>query len=284
MALIKRVRDFHKESKAYHTKPISNPFLYQPTVAAHLYYGKRHYLEREKEKCYDIRFFKKGLFRLTIGEKEYEINGPGFLFFNHYSRIKLETIGEGEHEEVALYIVGPHLDEYHKNIVSNESEIFVEKYDSTFYEECVDEIINIIETGIDREKISILIYQMLLNLVNLNKRTTLSLPVERIKKWIDENYYLKINNALLSQVAGYSEFYFERLFKKEVGLSPIEYVRNVRLEKGLILLTSTSKTITLISQEVGFNDRRSFVTYFKNKMGINPYQYRKEYKEYDEYS
>lgn len=284
MAIVKRVRDYKKNTKYCHKKPITNPFLFQTIVASHIYYGQKHYLERERERCFDLRLFKKGSYKLTIGDKEYQINSPCLIFFNHYTNIKLETIEAKEYEEVALYFVGPHLDEYRRAILNDTDTIFIEKYNISFIERTIDKIIDIIENKIDREEISLLIYQLLLNLISVNRKTIYSTPIEKAKSWIDNNYYKKINLNLLCQVVGYSNYYLGRLFKKEVGKSPMEYARNVRIEKGIVLLTTTNKSITAISQEVGFNDRRSFVSQFKKEMGVNPYNYRKEYRKYDEYS
>ena len=64
----------------------------------------------------------------------------------------------------------------------------------------------------------------------------------------------------------------------------MEYLRTVRIEKGIVLLTTTNESITSISQTVGFNDRRSFVSQFKEDMGLTPDNYRKEYRKYDDYS
>lgn len=284
MAVVKRIRDYKKNAKYCHIKPISNPFLFQPVVVSHIYYGKKHYLEREKERCFDLRLFKKGSYKLTIGDKEYVINSPCVIFFNHYTKIKLETISGEDFEEVTLYFVGPHLDEYKRAILNDSDTIFVEKYNAALIEKTIDKIVTIIDNRINREEMSSLIYQLLLNLISVNRKTIYSKPVEKAKSWIDNNYQEKISLNSLSKEVGYSSYYLGRLFKKEVGKSPMDYLRTVRIEKGIVLLTTTNESITSISQEVGFNDRRSFVARFKEEMGLTPDKYRKEYRKYDDYS
>ena len=277
MAIVERVRDYSGDSIVKYIKNVKNPFLFQVYMACHTKYGKSHYLERKQESTYDLRLFKKGTFLLTVGGIDRYITSPAMLLFDHYSTIKVRPIEGEDFEEFALYFTGPHIDEYVNAIIPEPGNIFVRNYNADFFAKTLDEIFEIMDTSKDRERISMLLYALLLDLVKLNKTTTYSLPIQKTKKWLEDNYNKDLKLANISEYVGYSNYYLDRLFKKEVGVSPMEYVRKIRLEKGLILLTTTSKTITTISQEVGFADRRSFVTYFKEKMGVTPNEYKKEY-------
>lgn len=68
------------------------------------------------------------------------------------------------------------------------------------------------------------------------------------------------------------------LYKKILsmtGFTPIEFIRNIRLNKALDLLKNTQMTVSEISYEVGFGTPKQFSKYFKNFYGEVPSAYRK---------
>ena len=72
-----------------------------------------------------------------------------------------------------------------------------------------------------------------------------------------------------------SYYYYCKLFKKETGLTFIDYITQKRVEKAKsILLTSTSKNITEIAYEVGFQSVCQFGRSFRKITGTNPTTYR----------
>ena len=79
----------------------------------------------------------------------------------------------------------------------------------------------------------------------------------------------------LAKMAGWSVFYFARKFKNELGLSPADYVRRMRMKKAAELLSHCNWTLDRIAEEVGVSDVNSFARTFKQEWGIAPGQYRR---------
>lgn len=75
---------------------------------------------------------------------------------------------------------------------------------------------------------------------------------------------------------GLNENYFSRLFKKELGISFVDYVSRIRLENAKILLKDSNTKIKDISSKVGFSDSHYFAIWFKDNTGVTPSQYRKQ--------
>jgi len=69
--------------------------------------------------------------------------------------------------------------------------------------------------------------------------------------------------------------YFSFLFKKEFGETFVSYLTNVRMNKAKELLCCSSKMITQIADEVGYNDYHYFTGLFKKLNGITPCEFRK---------
>lgn len=66
-----------------------------------------------------------------------------------------------------------------------------------------------------------------------------------------------------------------QIFKESIRLSPIAYLINYRLKRAAELLSTTDKTVTAISDEVGFEDSGYFCRKFKELYNLSPVQYRK---------
>lgn len=99
--------------------------------------------------------------------------------------------------------------------------------------------------------------------------------IDNAKKTFDLNYKNSISIKKLSKCLGINEFYFMKVFKKQYGHTPREYVTKIRLEKSKELLINSGKSITEIAYCVGFNSLSSFYDNFKKHMDITPKQYRK---------
>ena len=68
-----------------------------------------------------------------------------------------------------------------------------------------------------------------------------------------------------------------QLFKIELGTSPTEYLKDLRLEKASELLTTTHLRVKDISWQVGIRDQSNFVRDFKKKYGTTPTEHRRKH-------
>ena len=73
-----------------------------------------------------------------------------------------------------------------------------------------------------------------------------------------------------------SKSYFCRIIKEELGCTFTEYVNQLRMERGKLLLTSTDLSIAEIACAVGFGEQSYFNRIFKKQTGISPGSYRKK--------
>lgn len=76
---------------------------------------------------------------------------------------------------------------------------------------------------------------------------------------------------------GVSTTYFQNIFKECVGMTPNEYLVQVRIKKAKYLLTHTSASIAIIADQCGFSSNAYFSYAFKKWEGIKPSQYRDEF-------
>ena len=72
-----------------------------------------------------------------------------------------------------------------------------------------------------------------------------------------------------------SESRFEHVFKEATGISPLEYILGIRIERAKRLLETTDLRNQQIAEEVGFCDANYFSRAFKKRVGMSPANYRK---------
>lgn len=91
---------------------------------------------------------------------------------------------------------------------------------------------------------------------------------------IEEKYALQIKLCDLAAAAGVSEQHLCRLFKKNFGLTPIEYLTKVRLQHAKEQLIYSPKSIGEIALDTGFPDSSYFTVVFKKYEKTTPGEYR----------
>ena len=93
--------------------------------------------------------------------------------------------------------------------------------------------------------------------------------------YINGNLDKKLSIEELSGMMHLHPNYFIRMFKKNVGVSPLKYINKKRFEKAISLFVDESLPITEVMTEVGFDDYSSFSSFFKSYSGYSPKKYRK---------
>lgn len=78
----------------------------------------------------------------------------------------------------------------------------------------------------------------------------------------------------LARLAGLSPFHFLRLFKRETGITPYQYLITARIRRAIRLLRDTCSPVTEIAFEVGFGDLSNFINTFRREIGCSPSRFR----------
>ena len=92
--------------------------------------------------------------------------------------------------------------------------------------------------------------------------------------YIHSNFrHTTIDISYLAGMCAISETYFRKMFKKIHGVSPQQYIINLKLEFASHLLGSNLYTIAEVSRKSGFNDTKYFSKLFKQRFGITPKKY-----------
>ncbi|MGF6605582.1 AraC family transcriptional regulator [Paraburkholderia sp. WSM4175] len=98
--------------------------------------------------------------------------------------------------------------------------------------------------------------------------------IRRVTDYIRTNLAEDLAIAELAEQAGLSSFHFARVFRRETGETPHQFVTRLRLEEAARLLRATDRTVLQIALEVGFENASHFSVQFKRGYGATPLAYR----------
>lgn len=102
----------------------------------------------------------------------------------------------------------------------------------------------------------------------------LNIECVKIKNYIDSHYSENITLDILSSLSYVNKFHLVHLFTKQMGISPINYLINKRIEEAKNLLVTTNHSIRDISTIVGFSNSSYFSQMFKKSTGTSPRGYK----------
>lgn len=91
---------------------------------------------------------------------------------------------------------------------------------------------------------------------------------------IESNYQKSISLDQMASLASMSKYHFVRLFRREAGMSPVRYLKFVRIQRAKELLKRADLSVLSAAHRVGFQDVSNFNKNFKNIEGCTPSQYR----------
>lgn len=98
--------------------------------------------------------------------------------------------------------------------------------------------------------------------------------VQRAQHWLQNHLTERIEIPRLAEHLGVSSRSLNRYFHKELGLSALEYLQSLRVEKAKALLERTRLPLAQIVADVGYSDVRSFSALFERQVGMSPRAYR----------
>ncbi|MCC8171084.1 MAG: AraC family transcriptional regulator [Parabacteroides sp.] len=102
--------------------------------------------------------------------------------------------------------------------------------------------------------------------------------VQKVQKYIAGHYREEIHLNVLADIVGMTPVSFSRFFHLRTGKTLSDYIIDLRLGFAARLLVDTTRTISEICYECGFNNLSNFNRLFKRKKGCSPKEFRENYR------
>jgi AraC-like DNA-binding protein len=131
----------------------------------------------------------------------------------------------------------------------------------------------------DGYRASSIVYQFIMELYRLksaNKKEKAAWPekIQQAAHHMEEQYVTLQSLEEIAESVGLSKYHFTRSFKNTTGLTPIEFLTKVRMEKAVALLRSTSLTVEEVAKEIGYSNGSYFIKVFRQWTGFCPGEFR----------
>ena len=100
-----------------------------------------------------------------------------------------------------------------------------------------------------------------------------------VRRYIDNHFKENLNLDQLAHLAHLNKYSLAHAFRREFGVSPINYLISRRIEESRFLLRETDHTLSLIAQILGFSSLSYFSQCFRRVEGVSPMEYRKAHRQ-----
>ncbi|MDC3416016.1 AraC family transcriptional regulator [Aquibacillus salsiterrae] len=250
-------------------------------------------------KGYEIYYFQQGDANYIIGDRVYDLQPGDMLIFNGERLHRVNPFGDTYRRSYINFVpeyVSDYLKEdlFTKIIVPFESENgLLIKWTLSEREE-VELILARIQKEKDKETIgyeSMMRFYLSQLLIKVYRKISgmdsnleddgsaynpQSYHVQRILKFINQNYTNPISLDTISKSLHLNKYYMCHCFKKVTGETINKHLSNRRIEEGKKLLVSTEQSISSISDEIGLSNPIHFSRLFKQTVGMSPKEYRQK--------
>lgn len=115
--------------------------------------------------------------------------------------------------------------------------------------------------------------------LEVTKKTTrvaLYKRMSMVREWVRRNYASSVTLQQMADIALLNPYHFLRIFKRTFGITPHQYLTDVRIAEAQTLLLETHESISSVCNAVGFDSISSFSRLFKGKVGVAPSLFRQE--------
>ena len=99
-----------------------------------------------------------------------------------------------------------------------------------------------------------------------------------VRRYMDLHFKEPLTLEQLAEEAHMNKYYLSHAFKREYGVSPINYLISRRINESKYLLTETDLSMSQIAQLLGFSSLSYFSQTFRKTQGISPMEFRQSVK------
>ena len=227
---------------------------------------------KRKTYVYELGFYLGGDGKILIEDEEYPV---------HYGDIRFSKPGTQLNSEpkykcyTLVFDFGENNVIYQNQILDNIPPYFSTRGETAHL---FEEIIHCCRSNDVSEKLhcNALLMQLIFELFHsLYSKKKYSDAVRVCIGYMEENFRENITLLKLGELSRYSHIHIMRLFRRETGQTPHEWLTEIRINRAKALLSDGSHTLEEIADECGFRSASHFKILFKQLCGFTPGTYRK---------
>ena len=105
--------------------------------------------------------------------------------------------------------------------------------------------------------------------------------IQNALKYVEQHYAETIRIEQLARECNISETHFRRLFSEYIDMTPVEYINMVRVLRACDRMRQSNDSMSTVALNCGFSTVSTFDRNFKQVLGVTPYQWKKDPKNYE---
>lgn len=239
-----------------------------------------YHVDSHTHDCYEIVYYIDGTGVSKIREKEYDYSGHTFCI------IPPNTMhSEWTTSEANLLYIGFN---YDGQLGVLPSGLFEDDEDHIIYDILVKMQRELHDQGLHYDEMLAFLQRLLV--VSLLRWTDKTMIVSKrsrdcmdyVFNFINSNFGAPICLENLSDSIGYSYHHFRHIFKDTYGVSPKQYILNVRMTHAKLFLQQGDLSVKAVAQMCGFKSVSQFIAAFKKHTGLSPLSYKRAAKNFEE--
>jgi AraC-like DNA-binding protein len=251
---------------------------------------------------FEMVYIKSGEGLFEIGEQKVQVGSNDIVIIKPHQHHKLNVTADGGCDFIVLYF--KFMNQAHHAMSETSLADFINfvsgKESGAFIKLKVSQKNDIIgllnrilkEKSSDQLGSDLLNYLMLMELFVLisralkaewensikNKSPKIKELMQSAIRFVHNNYEREISITDIAKYVFLSPSYFTRAFKEDTGVSPMQYLLNIRIKRACELLVETDMKVGDIAHSVGFSNQQRFNDMFKKQTKMTPMQYRNSSK------
>ncbi len=215
-----------------------------------------------------IHLVAKGCGTFILGTKSFDVSEGTVFFVKKGERYSIDGDDELEYMYISFY--GRRADEYVERLgISNEKNIFSGHDDLVLFWKSSLERAD--ERNIDMLSEAVLLYSLAELTPERREQSDIITHVVMLTNdsFMDSNMTL----ALVAERLGYHPKYISALFKRQKGITYVEYLRELRIKHTVFLMEQGVVSVKNVALLSGFNDPLYFSKVFTAQTGLSPKAY-----------
>ena len=227
------------------------------------------YIKMQNRENYSINLVVggKGFLHTELTKKELK---PGTIFFT-FSDLKFAIENTDDLSYIYVTFKGNRSKDFFEKFDISKNECVFEGYGGliSFWQNCIGKAN---EKNIDLISESVVLYTFSqMTPVSYDKEKSL---IRDVIKYVEDNFNdYELSLFSLSEKFGYNSKYISRIFKKSVGITFSEYLKNSRINHAIFLIEQGITSVKNVSFLCGYSDPFYFSNVFKKSTGYSPSEY-----------
>lgn len=270
----------------------SNYYVYTPSIQAtmaffyplfvgYFYYAPDYHLQRNSYDSFLIMHIKKGQCFVCQDNKTYTVNENQIILLDCYKPHSYYTNTGWEAEW--LHYDGPLARDFY-NLINTNIGCTITLIDTSKFEDALHHIYSMFLGNVSIKEVLLnkyitdLLTQLLLSNDRDDKKIIHIDIIEETATYINEHLKEELTLDYLAARVSLSPYYFIKLFKKQIGITPHDYLIATRINSAKYLLKTTNLSIKEICFSSGFSSESIFCSTFKKRENITPSDFRNSHE------